>query len=222
MVMAVFFLQKKAMIFLLREVALQESSEKIDKRMDLMFGEPFAEEVGKLPSSGKLEKAGERLPIQFFVQAETDVLGVDTHDDGGSKRGRLPAGREDSPMNSSIARPIKFTEEYFLPGAEHQGLVGDKDGNGGAHEGCHDMGRRVSLKVFVCQMERGYFQKAGKNVILDGGIKPLINGQTGGGMGIEQTADTVSDIFPVDGLFHPRGDIDELHGGGSGDCYFPI
>jgi hypothetical protein len=87
MMMVVLFLEKQAMVFLLGEVALQQSGEKVDKGMDFILGETLAEEIGKLPPSGELQEAGKGLLIQLFAQAETDVLGVDGHGRGGENGG---------------------------------------------------------------------------------------------------------------------------------------
>lgn len=78
----VLFQEKQAMVFLLGEVAFQQSGEKIDKGMNFVLGETLAEKIGKFPPSGKLQEAGKGLLIQLFVQTETDVLGVDGHDRG--------------------------------------------------------------------------------------------------------------------------------------------
>jgi hypothetical protein len=56
MMVMVLFLKKQTMVFLLREVAFQESGEKVDKCMDLIFGEPLAEKISKFLPSGKLQK----------------------------------------------------------------------------------------------------------------------------------------------------------------------
>jgi len=138
--MVVLFLEKQAMVFLLGEVALQQSGEKVDKGMDFILGETLAEEIGKLPPSGELQEAGKGLLIQLFAQAETDVLGVDGHGRGRGKWWILQCGGENAPVDTSAARPVEFTEKYLLPGAEYQALVGNQDGKGGPHEGCHDVG----------------------------------------------------------------------------------
>jgi len=77
--MVVLFLKKQAMVFLLGEVAFQQSSEKVDKRMDFVFGKTVAEKISKFLSSGELQKAGEGLLIQLLIETEADVLGVDGH-----------------------------------------------------------------------------------------------------------------------------------------------
>jgi hypothetical protein len=67
-------------------------------------------------------------------------------------------------------------------------------------------------------MEGGYLQQTGKDVIFDCGVGSFINGQAGGGMGIEKVADSLIDIFPVDDLFHLWGNINKLPGAGGGNC----
>jgi len=79
MVVAVFFLKKHAVVFILTEVALQESSEKIDKGVDFIFRQTLTEDLSKLRPSGKLQKTGDGFSVQFFIQAKADILGVYCH-----------------------------------------------------------------------------------------------------------------------------------------------
>jgi hypothetical protein len=69
---------------------------------------------------------------------------------------------------------------------------------------------------------RGYFLESGKNIILDRGVSPLINGQAGSGMRIEKTAETFVYLFSADYLLYPGGNINELHGAGGGNGDFSL
>jgi hypothetical protein len=80
MVVAVLFLQKHAVVFILTEVALQESGEKVDQGVNFVFRQALTEELRELRPSGQLQKTGDGFSIQFFIQAKTDILGIYGHD----------------------------------------------------------------------------------------------------------------------------------------------
>lgn len=84
---AVLILEKEAMVFLFAEGTFQESSEEIDKSMDLLFREALAQEVGKFRSACKLQKDGERLLIELLIEAKTDLLGIKDHGVGRKNQG---------------------------------------------------------------------------------------------------------------------------------------
>jgi hypothetical protein len=56
---AVLVLEKEAVVFLFAEIAFQNSSNKVDKCMDILLGEALTQKVSKFFSACKLKKAGE-------------------------------------------------------------------------------------------------------------------------------------------------------------------
>lgn len=92
-------------------------------------------------------------------------------------------------MYGSGARAIKFTEKYFLPGPQQKVTFFNKDCQGAAHEGGHDMGSRVSFQVLIRKMHGHDFLQSGNNVIFNCGITPFVDGQARSGMRIEKRAD---------------------------------
>jgi len=70
------------MILLFAEVLFQEAGEKVDKGMNVIFGKPLAEEIGKFRTTSQLQKSREGLLVQLVVQAKTNLLGVNGHKGG--------------------------------------------------------------------------------------------------------------------------------------------
>lgn len=56
---ALFVLEKQAMVFLFAEITLEKSRKKVDKCMNILFGETLAQKVSKFLPACKLQKAGE-------------------------------------------------------------------------------------------------------------------------------------------------------------------
>jgi len=64
--------------------------------------------------------------------------------------------------------------------------------------------------------------QADDDVILDGGVTAFVDGQSGGGMGIEEKADTGLDAVAGNFRLYERRDVKKMLLARAGNRYFPL
>lgn len=124
------------------------------------------------------------------------------------------------PMNGPRPWPVKFAEKYLLPGPEQDPAVFDEKSERPAGEQRHYMGGRIALCVLIVKVSGNDVLQSFDDIPADIGIGSLVDGESSGGMRVEQIHNPGGNRLTSHDMLYFTGDIDQLHSGGGG--YFQM
>lgn len=110
-----------------------------------------------------------------------------------------------------MAGAVEFTEENPLPLAENKPTVLDEEGEGRTDQRGHEVGGRVAFSVFE-RIVHGYERRqAGDDVLSNRRIRSFVDGQSSGGVGIEEMDEPRAGRSRLRQFIYICRNIDQFH-----------
>ena len=120
---------------------------------------------------------------------------------------------DDFDQGMFAAHAVEFIIENLFPGAEIELAVGDGDDGFSAHDRAFEMGVGVVLKAVVPVLVIGFFRSEGFEPFFIVGMEAglvIVDEDAGGDVHGVDEDEAFFDAAFGQGLFHVRGDVDDL------------